>query len=77
MLPVSGAAQFVASDAHLDFPRHSAIKPYSRFEKPAPCEKWFVGRNMLKSPSFLALAFKSSMTEGYVDHRFSPSPSWA
>lgn len=31
MLPVSGAAQLVASDAVRDLPSHSAIKPYSKF----------------------------------------------
>ena len=34
MLPVSGAEQLTASEATLDFPSHSAIRPYSRLLKP-------------------------------------------
>ena len=65
------------SDATLDLPIYSAIKPYSTFENPAPWVKWFLGRKRFHSPSFLAFAFNSSMTGGYDFHLCSPSPNWA
>lgn len=34
MLPVSGAEQLTASEAALDLPSHSAMRPYSRLVKP-------------------------------------------
>ena len=34
IFPVSGAAQFVASEAVLDRPKISAMRPYSRLVKP-------------------------------------------
>lgn len=64
MLPVSGAALFVASDAIVLLPRYSAISPYSRLLNPAPCAKWFLGRNMFQRPCSRAFCFKVSMMAG-------------
>ena len=64
IFPVSGAAQLTASEALLDLPNISAMRPYSTFEKPAPSLKWFLGRNMFHNPSFFALIFRSSITCG-------------
>lgn len=36
MLPVSGAEQFMASEAHRDLPMSSAMRPYSRFVRATP-----------------------------------------
>ena len=78
ILPVSGAAQFVASDATPLLPRYSAINPYSRFEKPAPSLKWFFGRNMFHSPNSFARFLRSSRTGGWALKRVSmlaPTPT--
>ena len=64
MLPVSGAAQFMASGAVRDLPVISAISPYSRLLKPAPSLYWSLGKNRFHKPSFLALAFSSSTMAG-------------
>jgi hypothetical protein len=78
MLPVSGAAQFVASDAKWPWARTSAIKPYSRLEKPAPSLKCPLARNMFQRPSLRALTLSSSMIAGWLLNRCSVvSPIWA
>ena len=45
-------------------PKISAMRPYSKLEKPAPSLKWFFGRNMFHRPSFFAFSFSSSMMAG-------------
>lgn len=63
------------SEATLDLPNISAISPYSKLVKPAPSEKWFLGKNMFHNPSFLAFVLSSSMMGGCALHRWAwPSP---
>jgi len=60
IFPVSGAEQFVASDADICLPRYSAMRPYSRLENPAlMIGKWALGKNMFHKPSLLAFSFSS------------------
>ena len=53
------------------------MSPYSKLLKPAPCLKWFLGRNMFQRPILFASALRSSIMEGCPFHLRSPSPSWA
>ncbi len=65
MLPVSGAAQFSASDAKLSLPSSSEIGAYSRlviFVPGAPGSR--CGMNRFHSPRSRAAAFIFSMTGG-------------
>lgn len=62
MLPVSGAAQFVAVGAMLGLrPMISASGAYWRFVSPEPCSP---GRKRFHRPRFLASSFRSSSSGG-------------
>ena len=64
MLPVSGAAQFMADGARTGLrPLISASGAYCRFVRPAPCSP---GRNRFHSPRSRACVLSSSMTGGTV-----------
>src|SRR6202051_3978526 len=60
MLPVSGAEQFMASDAIALQPMISASAPYSRLVRPGP--KRLSGRNRFQRPRRRASVFNSSIT---------------
>src|SRR5579862_859274 len=60
MFPVSGAEQFIASEAIALQPMISARAPYSRLVRPGP--KRLSGRNRFQSPRLRASAFNSSIT---------------
>ena len=61
MLPVSGAAQLVASGAMCGLrPRISHSGAYSRFDKPSGA-RGECGRNRFHNPAARAFSFKSSM----------------
>ncbi len=60
MLPVSGAEQFIASDAIALQPMISASAPYSRLVSPGP--KRLSGRKRFQRPRRRASVFSSSIT---------------
>ena len=63
MLPVSGAAQFMASGASAGlWPVISASGAYCRLVSPAPSGRWV--RNRFHRPRARAWALSSSMTGG-------------